>query len=92
MIKSFRDKSAQALFEDATVARFHGIARRAKRKLQAIDAAARLDDLAVPPSSQLEKLKGDLKGLHAIRINDQWRIICRWVDGDAYDVAIADYH
>lgn len=57
------------------VKELEGIARRAKRKLEALHAAARLDDLRIPPSNRLEKLKGDLKAFHSIRINDQWRII-----------------
>ena len=64
----------------------------AKRKLEALNAATRLDDLAVPPSNRLEKLKGNLRDFHSIRVNDQWRVIFIWSDGDAYDVAIADYH
>jgi len=51
-----------------------------------------LDDLRVPPANRLEKLKGDLSRFHSIRINDQWRIIFRWTDGDAFDVQIVDYH
>ena len=51
-----------------------------------------LDDLLVPPSNRLEKLKGNLKGFFSIRINDQWRVIFKWVDGDAYEVRVVDYH
>jgi toxin HigB-1 len=92
VIRSFRDKRTEALFDDAFVREFQGIARRAKRKLEAVHAAARLDDLTVPPSNRLEKLKGDLKDFHSIRINDQWRVIFKWIDGDAYEVSIVDYH
>lgn len=92
MIRSFGDKRTEALFLDAVVKEFQGIARRAKRKLEALHAAARLDDLRVPPSNRLEKLKGDLKEHYSIRINDQWRIVFKWTDGDAFDVVIADYH
>jgi proteic killer suppression protein len=92
MIKSFGDRRTKRLFADQVVREFEGIARRAKRKLEALHAAGRLDDLRVPPSNRLEKLKGDLKAFHSIRINDQWRIIFRWLDGDAHDVAIVDYH
>ena len=74
------------------VKEFEGIARPAKRKLEALHAAARLDDLRVPPSNRLEKLKGDLKAFHSIRINDQWRIIFRWIDGHAHGATIVDYH
>jgi proteic killer suppression protein len=65
--------------------------RGAKRKLEAVHAAARLQELGVPPSNRLEKLKGDRRAFHSIRINDQWRIIFRWNDGHAHDVAIVDY-
>ena len=68
------------------------IARPAKRRLEAINAAHRLDDLLVPPSNRLEKLKGNLKGFFSIRINDQWRVIFKWIDGDAYEVRMIDYH
>ena len=71
---------------------FQGVAARAKRKLEAIHAAASIEDLRVPPSNHLEKLRGNLEGFHSIRVNDQWRVIFRWVDADAYDVEIADYH
>jgi toxin HigB-1 len=67
-------------------------APRAKRKLEAINAASRLDDLRVPPSNRLEKLKGDLSGFHSIRINDQWRIIFKWLKGEPHAVQIVDYH
>ena len=92
MIRSFGDARTQTLFRDEFVRDFQGIARRAKRRLEAINAAHRLDDLLVPPSNRLEKLKGNLKGFFSIRINDQWRVIFKWVDGDAYDVRIIDYH
>jgi toxin HigB-1 len=92
MIKSFGNRRTERLFADELVREFGGIARRAKRKLEALHAAARLEDLQVPPSNRLEKLKGDLKAFHSIRINEQWRIIFRWIDGHAHDVAIVDYH
>jgi proteic killer suppression protein len=92
MIKSFGDRKTERLFADQVVREFDGIARRAKRKLEALHAAVRLDDLRVPPSNHLEKLKGHLKAFYSIRVNDQWRIIFRWIDGHAHDVAIVDYH
>jgi len=92
MIKSFGDRKTERLFADQVVKEFQGIARRAKRKLEAVHAAARLEDLRAPPSNRLEKLKGDLKAFHSVRINDQWRIIFRWLDGHAHDVTIVDYH
>jgi proteic killer suppression protein len=92
MIRSFRDKRTKVLFSDEIVREFHAFARRAKLKLEAINSASRLEDLTVPPSNRLEKLKGDLRLYHSIRINDQWRIIFIWRDGDAHDVSIVDYH
>ncbi|HVY18594.1 MAG TPA: type II toxin-antitoxin system RelE/ParE family toxin [Bauldia sp.] len=92
MIRSFQDKKTEALFRDEPVREFHAFARRAKFKLEAVNAAGRLQDLLVPPSNRLEKLKGNLREYHSIRINDQWRIIFVWRDGDAHDVAIVDYH
>lgn len=62
------------------------------RKLLQLDAAERLDDLRVPPGNRLEALKGDRKGQHSIRVNDQWRVCFRWDDGDTYEVEIVDYH
>ncbi len=92
MIRSFGDRRTEALFRDRFVRDFQGIARRAKRKLEAINAASRLNDLAVPPSNQLEKLRGSLRDFYSIRINDQWRVIFRWSDGEPDEVRIADYH
>jgi proteic killer suppression protein len=62
------------------------------RKLGHVDAAVRLDDLRLPPGNRLEKLHGDRAGQHSIRINDQWRICFRWIDGHAHDVELVDYH
>ncbi len=92
MIRSFGDRRTEALFLDQVVREFHGIARRAKRKLEAVNAATRLGDLRVPPSNRLEKLRGNLNGFYSIRINDQWRIVFKWLDGEALEVRIMDYH
>jgi proteic killer suppression protein len=92
MIGSFGDRKTERLFSDQEVKEFRGIARRAKRKLEALHAAATLEDLRVPPANRLERLKGDLRAFHSIRVNDQWQIIFRWIDGHAHDVAIVDYH
>ena len=92
MIRSFGDKGTEALFWDERVRQFAGIARAAKRKLEAVNAASRLEDLAIPPSNRLEKLKGDLKDFHSIRINDQWRVIFKWIKGEPHEVRIVDYH
>lgn len=92
MIRSFDDKPTEALFRDEFVRRFQGLARPAKRKLEALNAASRLDDLMTPPSNRLEKLKGDLKEFHSIRINDQWRVIFKWIRGETHEMRIVDYH
>ena len=91
MIRSFACRDSEALFLDQPVRRFAAIERAARRKLQMLNAAARLDDLRVPPGNRLEALKGDRKGQHSIRINDQWRLCFVWHDGAEY-VEIADYH
>ena len=92
MIRSFGDKRTEALFQDEFVRAFQGVARPAKRKLEALNAARLLDDLTVPPSNRLEKLKGNLGGFYSIRVNDQWRVIFRWIEGEPHDVRIVDYH
>jgi proteic killer suppression protein len=92
VIRSFGDKLTEVLFEDKVVPDFQGIARRTKRKLEAINAASRIGDLTVPPSNHLQKLCGDREGFYSIRINDHWRVIFRWSDGDAAEVRIVDYH
>ena len=92
MIRSFGDRRTEALFRDQLVPDFQGTARRAKRKLEAINAANGLSDLAVPPSNRLERLRGDLRGFYSIRINQQWRVIFRWRDGEPHEVRIVDYH
>jgi proteic killer suppression protein len=92
MIRSFGDARTEALFRDEFVRQFQSVARPAKRKLEAVNAASQLEDLMVPPSNRLEKLKGNLKDFYSIRINDQWRVIFRWVDGEPREVGIVDYH
>ncbi len=96
MIASFADRATEALFHGET-----GKATRripsdirsvAVRKLDLLNAAHELQDLRVPPGNRLEALKGELKGRHSIRINDQWRVVFRWENGDAHDVEIDDYH
>jgi len=92
LIKSFADDSTKRLFRDHSVRKFQGFAARAKRKLEAINAAARLEDLTIPPSNRLEKLRGKLASYYSIRINDQWRVIFQWTASDAHHVSIVDYH
>lgn len=93
MIRSFRDPETERLFRREPVKRFPpDIRRPALRKLLILDAAESLDDLRSPPGNRLEKLKGDRRGQHSIRVNEQWRICFRWENNDAYDVELADYH
>ncbi len=75
-----------------TITRRHLEIIRALRRLEYIDLAASLDDLKVPPSNRLHTLKDDRSGQHSISINDQWRVCFVFMDGDAYDVEITDYH
>jgi proteic killer suppression protein len=92
LIQSFGDKLTERLFNDMTVKAFQGFAARAKRKLEAIHAASRLEDLRVPPSNHLEKLHGKLRDFYSIRINDQWRVVFQWTANEAHEVSIVDYH
>jgi len=92
MIKSFKCKKTQALFDDRTVPDFKAIERQARRRLLYLNQAVSLDDLRVPPSNHLEALRGNRKGQFSIRINLQWRICFQWKQGAAYDVEIVDYH
>jgi proteic killer suppression protein len=92
MIKSFRCKETQALFEGGAPRRFKAIAVVAERKLQILDVAKGIDDLRCPPGNRLEALQGDRRGQWSIRINEQWRLCFRFADGEATDVEIVDYH
>ena len=93
MIKTFADKRTQELYATGRAKRFPpGVAARAARKLEYVHLATTLNDLKVPRGNRLHALKGERKGQHAIAVNDQWRICFRFVDGDAYDVEVCDYH
>ena len=92
MIVSFNCEDTRALSEGRRVRRFISIERVALRKLRQLQIAEKISDLRVPPGNRLEALKGDRKGQHSIRINDQWRICFSWKQGDAFDVEIVDYH
>jgi proteic killer suppression protein len=93
VIKSFRDRDAELLFERQRVRRFgRDVQRVGLRRLRILDAATSLEDLRVSPGNRLERLRGGRAGQHSIRINDQWRVCFRWREGDAYDVEIVDYH
>lgn len=92
MIKTFQNKDTEALFNDRPVRRFKAFERQARRKLYYLHAAKTLQDLLTPPGNRLEGLSGNRDGQYSIRINDQWRVCFRWIDGAAYDVEIVDYH
>lgn len=93
MIKTFANKTTAALFEGFESRSLPGtIQQAAHRKLKLLDAVTALEDLRVPPGNRLEALKGDRRGQWSIRINGQWRICFRWMDGHAWDVEVVDYH
>lgn len=96
MIASFGDDATEALFHGTDGRRTRRIPADVRavavRKLDMVNAAAQLMDLRSPPGNRLEALKGDRKGMHSIRVNDQWRVVSRWADGDAHDVSIVDYY
>jgi proteic killer suppression protein len=92
VIRSFYDKDTQALYEGRLVRRFVRIRAQAERRLQILDSATSLQDLAALPSNRLEALKGDRKGQYSIRINDQWRVCFEWHVNGPYRVEVVDYH
>lgn len=96
MIKSFGDKATSDLFHGISSSKVRKLPTQsldsAIYKLDILNAATSLDDLRSPPGNRLEALRGDYKGYHSIRINAQWRIVFRWQDSSAFDVAIVDYH
>ena len=96
MIESFGSALAEDLFYDrksrSTKPFPNELRRIARRKLLYLHEAADLQDLRVPPGNRLEALKGNLKGFHSIRINDQWRLVFRRSGGQSHDVQIVDYH
>ncbi|MGH7923458.1 MAG: type II toxin-antitoxin system RelE/ParE family toxin [Candidatus Binatus sp.] len=92
MIRSFRCKDTEALFNRRRGTRFQGIEIAARRKLTMLNNARSLLDLRVPPGNRLEELRGNRAGQHSIRINDQWRLCFTWRERDPFDVEIVDYH
>jgi proteic killer suppression protein len=94
-IRSFARPSVARFYQTGQASRREGwaaVARVVARKLDMIAYASVLDDLRAPPGNRLEALKGDLEGLHSIRVNDQWRIIFAWTPSGAVDVDVVDYH
>jgi toxin HigB-1 len=93
VIKTFADRDTQRLFEGEVARRYPPeIRKRARLKLAQLHAAANLEFMTLPPSNRLEALKGDRKGQHSVRVNQQWRLCFRWQEGNAFDVEIVDYH
>jgi toxin HigB-1 len=93
MILNFADKETERIWAGDVSRRLPTeIQSIARRKLRMINNARRLDDLRIPPANRLEALKGNMKGQHSVRINDQWRICFRWSESGVADVEIVDYH
>ena len=92
MIQSFRDGDTRALYEGRRVRRFEGFRAQAERRLDRLDNATTLHDLAGLPSNRPEALRGKRKGQYSIRINQQWRVCFEWHDDGPHAVEIVDYH
>ena len=93
MIQSFGDRDTELLFNRERIKKLHpDLLQRARRKLLIINAAVTESDLNIPPGNRFERLKGDKKDWCSIRINDQWRVIFKWAEGNAREVTITDYH
>jgi proteic killer suppression protein len=94
MIQSYRDRRTRRFAEGEAVREFSGFSRQAEIRLDRLDAAERISDLAALPGNRLEALKGDRRGQWSIRINDQWRICFEWPEGSSgpTNVEIVDYH
>jgi proteic killer suppression protein len=93
VISSFKNKETQKIWDGERVKSIpHDIQEIGRRKLRMLNNSQGLADLIIPPSNKLEKLKGTLKDFYSIRINNQWRIVFKWKDGNAKEVEIIDYH
>ena len=93
MILSFKEKGTESVYNERFSKKLpQGIQRLALRKLIVLHNAVSLEDLRIPPGNRLEQLRGDRKGQHSIRINEQWRVCFVWANNNAYDVEITDYH
>jgi proteic killer suppression protein len=93
MIKEFGDKETEKVWNGIRSKKLPSeIQNVARRKLRMLNNAIDINDLRIPPANRLEKLKGDLSEFHSIRINNQWRIIFKWLINDAYEVKIVDSH
>jgi proteic killer suppression protein len=93
MIFSFGNKATENIWNGIRVSKLpNEIQEIARRKLRMLNNSTNLIDLKVPPSNNLEKLKGKLGNFYSIRVNDQWRIIFKWISGNAFEVEVIDYH
>jgi proteic killer suppression protein len=92
MLRSFQGRDTARLYHGHMVRRWRAFSRQAEKRLRILDAANTLQALAMLPSNRLERLSGDRKGQHSIRINDQWRVCFVWREDGSYDVEITDYH
>jgi proteic killer suppression protein len=93
MIVSFGDRNTQKIWDGEWVKGFStDIQDTARRKLRMLNNSCDIKDLMIPPSNKLEKLRGNLKDFYSIRVNDQWRLIFRWENGNAFNVELIDYH
>lgn len=93
MIKTFGDEECLRIWHGERSRKLpSSIQEVARRKLRMINNAHDINDLRIPPANRLEKLKGRLDKYHSIRINDQWRIIFQWINNNAYEIKIVDYH
>jgi len=96
MIRSFKDTYTEDLFHGVTTSKTRKIPNDVKniaiRKMDQLNAALDLNDMRIPPGNRLEKLKGNLRDYFSIRINDQYRILFQWKNGDALNVSVIDYH
>ena len=93
MIRSFADEDTEHIWQEQYIAAIdRALQRAALRKLELLHAAGSVEDLRIPPGNRLEQLKGDRRGQHSIRVNDQWRLCFTWRDGGADDVELVDYH
>ncbi len=92
MIRTFKDRRAERLFNGERVRQFQGFARPAEKRLRLLDAADTLQALRMLPSNRLEALRGDRKGQYSIRINRQWRVCFEWREDGPHNVEIVEYH
>ena len=93
MIVSFGNKETEKIWVGERIKKLpNEIQEIGRRKLRMLNNSQNINDLMIPPSNKLEKLKGNFKEYYSIRINDQWRIIFKWTNGNAFEVEIVDYH